>query len=94
MQDKKVIAITETNYARRRFTNWLDEQLKDTDYTESDRTHLVVAFIYLSDVIQRLIADDYSESAFNDMLLLHHYFGDRTQRMLRTIEKKVRGEEE
>ena len=94
MQDDKTTAIRETNYARRRFTNWLDEQLKDTDYTDSDRTHLVVGFIYLSDVIQRLIADDYSESAFNDMLLLHHYFDDRTQGMLRTIEKKVRGEEE
>ena len=94
MQDNKAIAIREANYARRRFCNYLEEQLEGTDYTDSDRTHLVVAFIYLNDVIHRLIEDDYCEHAFNEMLLLHYYFDERTQRMLKTIEKKVKGEEE
>ncbi len=94
MQDNKATAIRETRYARRRFANYLEEQLKDTDYTQSDKTHLVVAFIYLNDVMHRLIEDDYGRYAFNDMLLLHHYFDERTQRMLKTLEDKVKGEEE
>ena len=90
MQDNKATAIRETNYARRRFCNYLEEQLEGTDYTDSDKTHLTVAFIYLNDVIQRLIEDDYSHHAFNDMILVHYYFGDRTHKMLRDLEAMAR----
>ena len=90
MQDDKATAIRETNYARRRFCNYLEEQLEGTDYTDSDKTHLTVAFIYLNDVIQRLIEDDYSHHAFNDMILVHYYFGDRTHKMLRDLEAMAR----
>ena len=99
MQDNKATALRETNYARRRFCNYLEEQLEGTDYTDSDRTHLVVAFIYLKDVMQRLIENDYSHHAFNDMILLHYCFDDRTHKMLRDLEtmarkKYMKGEEE